>query len=167
MSIAPMNGTDFKALEGARIGAVHGAVGALPAAALVFADTPLVVAPGAPLFAAAIILVLGAYMHWNHTDTGYWLIGEICAGEDKEATNKKVREDLERSGTRHVAMNYIYALASVGCTAAGFAGVYSSFRSGMSVDQGFIAAGLVFAVTTGELVLSRIRQGMLLNRIVT
>ena len=162
-----MNGTDFKALEGVRIGAVHGAVGALPAAALVFADTPSVVAPGAPLFAAAIILVLGAYMHWNHTDTGFWLIGGIDSDGDNRATNEKVRNDLMRSGARNVAMNYIYGLASVGCTVAGFAGVYSSFRSSLSVDQGFIAAGLIFALTTIELVMSRIRHNFLSKRIVT
>lgn len=167
MSNAEMNATDFKALEGARIGAVHGAVGALPAAALVFADTPSVVAPGAPLFAAAIILVLGAYMHWNHTDTGFWLLEGIYADVDHAEQNQAVRTDMERAGTRSVVMNYVYGLASVGCTAAGFAGIYSSFRVSFSVDQGFIIAGAVFIATAAELVISRARQGMLANRIAT
>lgn len=160
-----MNATDFKAMEGVRIGAVHGAVGALPAAALVFADTPAVVAPGAPLFTAAIILMVGAYMHWNHTDTGFWLISGIDEHCEKAEQNASVRRALTRSGTRHIAMNYLYGLGSVLCTVGGFAAVYSTFRSSISVDMGFVLAGATFFATSFELIMSRARQGVLFGRI--
>lgn len=160
-----MNATDFKAMEGVRIGAVHGAVGALPAAALVFADTPAVVAPGAPLFSTAIILVLGAYMHWNHTDTSFWLVSAIDEHSEKAKQNASVRSALGRAGTRHVTMNYLYGLGSVLCTAGGFAAVYSTFRSGISVDVGFVLTGVTFIATSLELIMSRARQGFLTDRI--
>lgn len=160
-----MTPVEFKNQEGTRIQAVLGAIGALPAAALVFATDPALSAPGAPFFLAAIFLVVGAYLHWNHTDSIFWLDGvDLNYDEPNRDVALAHGKDVEKAGLRHVTFSYLYGLGSLACTAAGFTGVYASIRLPLSIDAGFYVAGVLLLFTAVELIISRVRMEWLLRR---
>lgn len=162
-----MTPAEFKSQEGSRLQALHGALGTLPALALVFASDITQVAPGAPFFTAAIILVIGSYVHWNSTDTIFWLtIKRWIVGTDDECSvADDYRERLIRSGGYHVVMNHVYAIATLVCCVAGFAGVYSSIRLGVSAEVGFLAVGFLLIVVAIEIVFSRQNLARLIRSI--
>lgn len=153
-----MSPAEFKGQEGSRIQALHGALGSLPALALVFASDISQVEPGAPLFAAAVILVIGAYVHWNSTDTVFWLNNRQWIVPDDSGIPEAdvLLAKISALGHRHVALNYAYAIATLGCSIAGFAAVYSDLRLGISTEVGFIVVGFVLIAVAIEVVSSRL-----------
>ncbi|MFY0399953.1 hypothetical protein [Brevundimonas naejangsanensis] len=154
-----MTPAEFKGQEGSRIQALHGALGSLPALALVFASDISQVKPGAPLFAAAVILVIGAYVHWNSTDTVFWITNRQWIVPDDSGIPKAdaLLAKISALGHQHVALNYAYAIATLGCSIAGFAAVYSDLRLGISTEAGFIVVGFVLLAVAIEVVSSRLR----------
>lgn len=161
-----MSPAEFKGQEGSRIQALHGALGSLPALALVFASDISQVAPGAPLFAAAVIFVIGAYVHWNSTDTVFWINSRewIVPDESGIPAANALLAKMRALGHRHVALNYAYAIATLGCSIAGFAAVYSDLRLGVSTEAGFIVVGCVLVAVVIEVVGSRLRLEWILKK---
>ncbi|WP_436357929.1 hypothetical protein [Brevundimonas sp. CEF1] len=160
-----MNAAEFKELEGQRIQQVLGAIGALPAAMLVFGDGPSTAAAGAPLFVAAIALIVGSIMHWNYTDGAYHL--DTIEHDVRLVDQPKVdlwQEDLERAGYWFQGLTYYYGISSLICSVAGVAAVYSTIRLSVSVEIGFLAAGAVTIAVCTEIVLSGRRRNQLLKR---
>jgi hypothetical protein len=160
-----MNPAEYKQLEGQRIQQVLGAIGALPAAMLVFGDGPSTSAAGAPLFAVAIAFVVGAFMHWNYTDAAYHLDchEHSVRAQDQPALDAWQR-DVEAAGSRFQGLTYFYGIASLLSSLAGVSAVYSTIRFGVSVELGFWAAGVVTVVVCGEVVLSGRRRNKLVER---
>ena len=160
-----MNAAEYKQLEGQRIQQVLSAIGALPAAMLVFGDGPSTSAAGAPLFAVAIALVVGAFMHWNYTDAAYHLdcIDHTVRPQDRPTVDFW-QADLEAAGYHFQGLTYFYGIASLLCSLAGVAAVYSTIRFGVSVEVGFWTAGAVAVAVCAEIVLSGRRRNELLAR---
>lgn len=160
-----MNAAEYKELEGQRIQQVLGAIGALPAAMLVFGEGPSTSAAGAPLFAAAIALIVGAFMHWNYTDAAYHLdcIDHHVTPQHQPLVDRW-QEDLERAGYRFQGMTYFYGIASLLASLAGVAAVYSTLRAGVSVETGFWVAGGISVAVCAEVVCSGRRRNALLTR---
>jgi len=156
---------EWKALEGQRIQSVLGAIGALPAAALVFGDDAAASAPGAPLYTAAIVLMIGAYMHWLYTD-GVYHLGSIefrFTEVDLKAFRDWETKTLHPAGYRFQWSTYAYAIASLLCTVCGLMGVYSTIRSGVSVEVGFYAVIALAACVSAEVVSSGAKRNRLLR----
>lgn len=154
---------EWKSLEGQRIQGVLGAIGALPAAALVFGETAAASAPGAPLYTAAIVLTMGAYMHWIYTD-GVYHISAIpfrFTVEDLARYRAWEQHTLIPAGYQFQAMTYAYGISSLLCTVLGLMGVYSSLRTGLSVEIGFVAVIVVACAVSFEIVASARRRNAL------
>lgn len=160
-----MNETEYKELEGQRIQQVLGAVGALPAAMLVFGDGPGASAAGAPLFATAIALSVAALMHWNYTDAAYHLdcIDHSVARGHQDILDNW-RNDVEKAGRRYQGSTYFYGISSLLCSIAGVAAVYSSIRFSLSAELGFWLAGIVAMATCAEIVVAGNRRNLLVER---
>ena len=124
-----------KAHEGTRLLALFGAMGALPAGALVLGTES---APGAPLFCAALAALFAAYMFWGYTDAAY------------QVDNLGYFDKVEMKVVRKLAFKWQrgcfgYGFVSIGSTLAGFAGVYSNLRLPVGVSSGFL---LLFPLAT-------------------
>jgi hypothetical protein len=118
-----------KTQEGTRLLALFGALGAVPAGALVLGAES---APGAPLFCLALLGVFAGYMFWGYTDAVYHIDTLlILDGEELEK--------LHRDGYRWQRACIAYGIITVSCTFAGFAAVYSDLRTPFSVSVGFLA----------------------------
>jgi hypothetical protein len=155
-----MNAAEFKQLEGQRIQQVLGAIGALPAAMLVFGDGPDTSAAGAPLFAAAIALIIGSLMNWNYTDGAYYLDSASFKVPDTEAEAlDQWQANLLRNAYRFQHRTYGYGVLSLLCSIFGVAGVYSTIRTGVSVDVGFVVAVVAAMIVSFDIV----RLGMTRN----
>ncbi len=117
-----------KAHEGSRLLALFGALGALPAGALVLGAES---APGAPLFCIALVALFAAYMFWGYTDAAYQAdsLGYL-EGEDIK--------DLHQTALRWQRASFGYGMVAISCTLAGFAAVYSEIRVPISVSGGFL-----------------------------
>lgn len=116
-----------KAHEGTRLQALFGALGALPAGALILGSEA---AAGAPLFCGALLAIFAAYMFWGYTDTVYHCDSlQIFAEED--------RPKLVRVAKHYQLACFGYGISGVACTFAGFAAVNSTIRSPISVSAGF------------------------------
>ena len=152
-----MNAAEYKEIEGQRIQQV---LGALPAAMLVFGESPSTSAGGAPLFAAAIALIVGALMNWNYTDGAYYLdsISYTVPDEEREALDRW-EADLLAAGYRFQHRTYSYAILSLFCSILGVAGVYSTLHTGISVNIGFGLAFVAAALVSFDIV----RLGMTRN----
>jgi hypothetical protein len=160
-----MNAAEYKQLEGQRIQQVLSAIGALPAAMLVFGDGPSASAAGAPLFAMAIALIVGALMHWNYTDAAYHMdcTEHSVAPEEQHRVNAW-QKDLEAAGYRFQRRTYFYGIASLLCSIAGVAAVYSTIRFGVSVEAGFWAVGVGAVAICAEVVVAGNQRNALLDR---
>lgn len=160
-----MNAAEYKQLEGQRIQQVLGAIGALPAAMLVFGDGPSTAAAGAPLFTIAIALIVGALMHWNYTDAAYHMdsIEHFVAPEEQHKVDAW-QDDLEMAAYRFQRRTYFYGIASLLCSIAGVAAVYSTIRFGLSVELGFWAAGIGTVAVSAEVVIAGNQRNALLER---
>ncbi len=117
--------TDYKTLEGQRIQALMAAVATIPGAALV-ASGP----EGAPLFAAALIMIAASFMFWIFVD-GVYHLSTIPNRDAKEWAR------LVGAGYRYQAGCVLYGAASIFLSMAGFAGVHSGWTTGVSVLVGF------------------------------
>jgi len=148
---------EFKATEGFRVQSVLASLGALPAAALVFGDSAESVAPGAPLYCAAILLLIGAYMHWMYTDGTFYMGFEHSASSVDEATTRWL-DALYRSGARNQTMTFLYGFGNILCTLGGAAAVYGGMRLPVSVETGFAAVFLLSAVVFGDVFGSNLRR---------
>lgn len=126
-----------KAHEGSQIGLLLGAVSALPGAALVWSADA---APGAPLFVAGLVFALAAYMHWLVTDAVF--VFQVLAADANHPSEAR----LMQRGVYLSWATFAYGAASIACTALGFAGVYSSIPRIISIDHGFLIAGLLGAI---------------------
>ena len=154
---------DWKTIEGQRVQAVLGAVGALPAAALVLSDNAAVVSPGAPLFLAAVVMVLGAYVHWLNTDGIYHLDSlEIVVPPDMYAARVEWCRGLRKPGLQYQFSTYAYAGSSMMLTIAGFAAIHTDIRLPVTVGWGFAAAGALLVVTLAEVLVARAKVNALL-----
>jgi len=136
-----MNDAEYKQIEGQRIQQVLGAIGALPAAMLVFGDGADVSAAGAPLFAAAIALIVGSLMNWNYTDGAYYLDGaSFMVPEEESEALERWQSALNRHAYIFQHRTFAYGILSLICSILGVAGVYSTIRAPLSVDAGFVLA---------------------------
>lgn len=117
--------TDYKTLEGQRIQALMAAVAALPGAALVASGSK-----GAPLFAAALVAIAGAFMCWIFTDGIYHF---------STVPNRSQRDwaRLLRAGYRYQWSTILYGAMSILLSISGFAGVHSGQTTTVSVAAGF------------------------------
>lgn len=148
-----MSPLDYKQIEGPRIQQVLGAIGALPAAMLVFGDGPSTSAAGAPLFTAAIVFVIGALMNWNYTDDAYHMNTIPFTVPDKAGPDlEKWQADLMKAGTQFQHRTYAYGVLSLLSSVLGVAGVYSTLRTGISVNLGFVAAIAAAAAVSFDIV---------------
>jgi hypothetical protein len=130
-SLPPMNDSEWKQLEGQRIMAALGGIAAIPGAGLIYLG-----AAGAPLFAAALVLVAGAYVCWLFTDNIYHLSVLV-------RDRGKLRLFLPAMMTLGVPLSLstiLYGAASLLCTIAGFIGAHGSWRVPVSVDVGLVVA---------------------------
>ena len=125
---------EYKAMEGQRIGAVLGAIGALPAAALVLGEE---VGPGAPFLALALACVVAAYLFWLYTDGVYHLTSAPL--------NEGERAGMERIGYHFQHACFGYGVTSLLLTLFGVAAVHSGVYSTIPIWAGFLVV-LVFAL---------------------
>lgn len=161
-----MNDAEYKSIEGQRIQQVLGAIGALPAAMLVFGDGPAISATGAPLFVAAIVLVIGSLMNWNYTDAAYHMDSlHMELPEEHQPAHLAWMADLERAGYQFQHRTYGYAIASLLCSILGVAGVYSTLRSGVSVNVGFLVTVGLGLLTSGDVVALGMKRNALMRRV--
>lgn len=159
-----MNAAEYKNIEGQRIQQVLGAIGALPAAMLVFGDGPTTVAAGAPLFAAAIVLIVGALMNWNYTDAIFYLDTEhhvVPMDHVEDLATWQIA--LENAGDRFQYRTYGYGVLSLLCSITGVAGVYSSLRLPIPVDIGFLIVIVLTIIVSIDVVRSGLQRNQLLN----
>lgn len=160
-----MNYTDFKNLEGQRVQAVLGAIGALPAAMLVFGDAPASAAPGAPLFAAAVVMVVGAYQQWTQTDACFYLDATPFNLPDESAKlAERWRAEVNVQGDRCQNATFVYGIASLFASMFGLAAVFSTLRSPVTVEVGFCAAVLLLGFVSWEVFSSNRKINALLHR---
>lgn len=132
--------TEFHAdkdLEGKRIQPLIAAVGALPAAALVFSNSN--VAEGAPLFVAAIVFFVGTYFMWMCADA----VVSICDFAMRNNEAKRAQHAL-RVGAYMSWATFAYGLASLAMTCLGFVAVFSSLTFGVSIEAGFRVCLAIF-----------------------
>lgn len=126
---------DLKEMEGRRLLALMAAMGALPGGAL------LTLGPsGAPLFAAALVALIGAYMFWLFTDGVYYYSQFAPVLTPDETTQ------LHRSGYRYQATNFAYAAASVLLSLLGMVAEHGGVRLPIAVATGM---GLAVAGALG------------------
>lgn len=157
-----MTPSEYKQIEGQRIQQVLAAVGALPAAMLVFGDGPRTAAEGAPLFMAAIILVIASLMNWNYTDAAYHLdTVEADFPEERRAEVDAWRGRLLTAAYKFQHRTYGYAIASLLASSFGVAAVYSTLSSGIAVETGFILTVVVAFAASWDIV----RLGMIRNQL--
>jgi hypothetical protein len=124
---------EWKELEGQRIGAALGAVGALPAAALVVGKE---VGPASPFFALALVAVVAAYLFWMFTDSIYHL--SMAPIDEDELLL------MRRRGTPLSYACFGYGAASLLLSLFGLAAMHAGLRTTISVSDGFI---VVFSVS--------------------
>lgn len=133
---------ESKNIEGQRLTALFGAIGALPGAALV-ASGP----QGAPLFILAICAVAAAYMFWMFTDDTFEASITIRP-EDSEWRR------LSWLGYFYQWSTFGYGALSIALTLTGFAGVHSNLRSGISVEAGFVFSFIAALAMVGHVGIS-------------
>jgi|GEM_PF-2410970 len=146
-SLARMNDTEWKQLEGQRIMAALGGIAALPGAALISLGPA-----GAPLFATALVLVAGAYVCWLFTDNIYHLSVLV-------RDRGKIRLFLPAMmslGTPLQMSTILYGAGSLVCTIAGMIGAHGAWRVPVSVDVGLvITLGIALAMLAHVLTMHR------------
>ncbi len=153
-SLPPMNDSEWKQLEGQRIMAALGGIAAIPGAGLIYLG-----AAGAPLFAAALVLVAGAYVCWLFTDNIYHLSVLV-------RDRGKLRLFLPAMMTLGVPLSLstiLYGAASLLCTILGMIGAHGAWRVAVTVDVGLVitlAIGLAMLahVLTAHRRLNRLRD---------
>lgn len=127
---------EWKTLEGQRIGAALGAVGALPAAALVIGRE---VGPASPFFALALVAVVAAYLFWMFTDSIYHL-----------TMTPLNQEELLLMQRRGMPLSYAcfgYGAGSLLLSLVGIAAMYSGVTTGVPIWEGFvIVVGLAIGI---------------------
>jgi len=153
-SLARMNDSEWKQLEGQRIMAALGGIAAIPGAGLIYLGPA-----GAPLFAAALVLVAGAYVSWLFTDNIYHLSVLV-------RDRGKIRLFLPAMmslGTPLQMSTILYGAASLLCSIAGMIGAHGAWRVPVSVDVGLVitlimALAMVAHVLTAHRALNRLRD---------
>lgn len=132
--------TDFKQMEGARIMPLMGALGTLPGAALVLNKAGSEC--GAPLFMAALVFLAGAYLMWLCSDASF-----ATSYENEAVGNALLAKKQEGVGYYFSWATLLYGIASLASTVLGFAGIHSSLRGPLSVNDGFLVVfGLTLAI---------------------
>lgn len=147
-NVRRMDDKDVKQLEGQRIMAALGGIAAVPGAGLIYMD-----APGAPLFAAALVLVAGAYVCWLFTD-GVYFLSVLARNMGKFRLFFPVLNGL---GQPLSVGTIMYGGASLLSTLAGFLGAHGSWRVPVSVEAGFVLAALLGLVMLGHVMWARQR----------
>ena len=153
---------EFKATEGFRVQSVLASLGALPAAALVFGDAADSVAPGAPLYCAAILLLIGAYMHWMYTDGTFYMGFEHSNARVDEPITRWLN-DLHRSGARNQTMTFLYGFGNILCTFGGAVAVYGDIRLPVSVQTGFAIVFLLALFVFSDVFGSNLRRNYFMD----
>lgn len=143
-----------KQVEGARIMPLMGAVGALPAAGLATQGPA-----GAPLFALAICLVAASYAFWVYTDGIYY------NATHRQHLTVPLFLRMIRAGTRYQMAMMLYGTASVALTMLGFTGQHSTLSTGVSVNAGFVVAGVIFACVVAHVLWSFAESNAITKRV--
>lgn len=125
---------EYKSMEGQRIGAALGAIGALPAAALVLGKE---VGPAAPFFALALVGIVAAYLFWLYTDGVYHL--------SSAPLNEQETLVLKRLGYHFQHACFAYGAMSLLLTLFGVAAVHSGIHTPIPIWAGF-AVVLILAI---------------------
>ncbi len=146
-SLARMNDTEWKQLEGQRIMAALGGIAALPGAALISLGPA-----GAPLFATALVLVAGAYVCWLFTD-GVYHMSVQARTVDKFRLFLPAMTSL---GNPLSLATLVYGAGSLVCTIAGMIGAHGAWRVPVSVDVGLVLTlGVALAMLAHVLTMRR------------
>lgn len=141
MAFDPTRFGSAKDMEGQRLAPLFAAVGALPSAALVLGKD---VAPGSPLFLAAAFVSCAAYAFWQLTDNAHY-VEQAAYHEDDP-----VHDRVERFSYHLQHSTVAYTAVSLLLTGLGFAGIYSSWRTSISIEIGFVAASLALIAATAH-----------------
>lgn len=143
-----------KAHEGARLQALFGALGALPAGALVLGSE---VAAGAPLFCTALLGIFAAYMFWGYTDA-------IYHADSLQVLDEATRPSVVRAGYRYQLACFAYGILGVGCTFCGFAAINSTIRSPISVNDGFWTLAALAAIVAAHVIWSSQERNRIIEK---
>lgn len=160
-----MNGAEFKQIEGQRLQQVLSAIGALPAALLVFGDSPATSAPGAPLFVLAIACGLGALMFMTYTDGIFYLdSSDFVLPKEAFAQWELLQAELEAVGLRFQISSVAYGCSSLILSLMGIAAVYSPLRTGVPATVGFVVAIAAAIIVCSHVSWGRWKTNILTDR---
>ena len=143
---------EYKSMEGQRIGAALGAIGALPAAALVLGRE---VGPAAPFFALALLCIVAAYLFWLYTDGVYHLSAAPLDVEEMSL--------LMRRGYHFQYACFGYGAASLLLTLSGVAAMHSGIHTPVPIWAGFVIVLILAVIVLTHCAISQLLRNRLFD----